>query len=161
MAERMSEIEANVAAQAGLSDEELPVAPDPNLKFWKDTAKGLLGESIKSIEETAKQIIAIAAILEGLYFHAIAFSDIRGWLGGVAALIVYLLPLLLWLVSLLAALLVFFPRTYEANISSWRESRAAFERIVAYKHDLLKVAGLFLFLGVLALVFAMGAYLAG
>jgi uncharacterized membrane protein len=74
---------------------------------------------------------------------------------------VYLLPLLLWLVSLLAALLVFFPRSYEANISSWRESRAAFERVVAYKHAMLKVAGLFLFLGVLALVVAMGAYLAG
>jgi hypothetical protein len=161
MAERKSEIEERVAAQADLSDDELPVAPGPNLKFWKDTAKGLMGESIKSIEEAAKQIIAIAAILEGLYFHAIAFSDVRGGLGSVRALMVYLLPLLLWLVSLLAALLVFFPRTYEANISSWRESRAAFERVVAYKHAMLKAAGLFLFLGVLALVVAMGAYLAG
>ena len=149
MAERMSEIEQRVAAQAGLSDDELPVAPDPNLEFWMDTAKGLLGESIKSIEEAAKQIIAIA------------FSDIRGGLGSIWTWIVYLLPLLLWLLSLLAALLVFFPRTYQANISSWRESRAAFERVVAYKHDMLKVAGLFLFLGAAALAFAMGVYLAG
>ncbi|NIN65194.1 MAG: hypothetical protein GTO63_10940, partial [Anaerolineae bacterium] len=56
MGDRMSKIEERVAQQAGLSDEELPIAPDPNLKFWKDTAKGLLGESVKSIEETAKQI---------------------------------------------------------------------------------------------------------
>lgn len=53
----------------------------------------------------------------------------------------YLSPLFLWLVSLLAALLVFFPRTYASNISSWRESRAAFERIVTWKHTALKVAG--------------------
>ena len=147
--------------QAASSDEELPIAPDPNLQFWKDTAKGLLGESIKSIEETAKQIIGVAGILEGLYFHAIAYSDIRGQLGGVGPLLLYLLPLLLWLVSLLAALLVFFPRAYASNISSWRESKAAFERIVTYKHNMLKVAGLFLVLGALALFAAMGAYLVG
>ena len=160
MDDRMSEIEERVAQQAGLSDEELPIAPDPNLKFWKDTAKGLLGESIKSIEETAKQIIGVAGILEGLYFHAIAYSDVRGQLGGVGPLLLYLSPLLLWLVSLLAALLVFFPRAYDTNISSWRESKAAFERIVTYKHTMLKAAGLFLALGALALFAAMGAYLA-
>jgi hypothetical protein len=161
MGNRMSEIEERVAQQAGLSDEELPLAPDPNRKFWKDTAKGLLGESVKSIEETAKQIIGVAGVLEGLYFHAIAYSDIRGQLGGVGPLLLYFLPLLLWLVSLLAALLVFFPRTYASNISSWRESKAAFERIVTYKHTMLKMAGLFLILGALALFAAMGAYLAG
>ena len=147
--------------QAASSGEELPIAPDPNLQFWKDTAKGLLGESIKSIEETAKQIIGVAGILEGVYFHAIAYSDIRGQLGGVGPLLLYLLPLLLWLVSLLAALLVFFPRAYDTNISSWRESKAFFERVVTYKHNMLKIAGLFLALGALALFAAMGAYLAG
>ena len=147
--------------QAALSDEELPIAPDPNLKFWKDTARGLLGESIKSIEETAKQIIGVAGILEGLYFHAIAYSDVRGKLGSGWLVLLYLIPLAFWLVSLLAALLVFFPRTYASNISSWRESKAFFGRIVAYKHNMLKIAGLFLALGALALFAAMGAYLAG
>jgi len=160
MDDRVSEIEERVAQQAGLSDEELPIAPDPNLKFWKDTAKGLLGESIKSIEETAKQIIGVAGILEGLYFHAIAYSDVRGKLASGWLIPLYLSPLAFWLVSLLAALLVFFPRAYDTNISSWRESKAAFERIVTYKHTMLKAAGLFLALGALALFAAMGAYLA-
>ena len=73
----------------------------------------------------------------------------------------YLLPLALWLVSLLAALLVFFPRTYDSNISDWEESKYTFERIVTYKHTMLKAAGLFLALGALTLFAAMGAYLAG
>jgi len=161
MGDRMSEIEEHVAQQAGLSDEELPIAPDPNLKFWKDTAKGLLGESVKSIEETAKQIVGVAGILEGLYFHAIAYSDVRGKLASGWLVLLYVMPLAFWLGSLLAALLVFFPRTYASNISSWRESKAAFERIVTYKHAVLKIAGLFLVLGALALFAAMGAYLAG
>jgi len=161
MGDRMSEIEERAAQQAGLSDEQLPIAPDPNLKFWKDTAKGLLGESVKSIEETAKQIIGVAGILEGLYFHAIAYSDVRGKLGSGWLLLLYMTPLAFWLVSLCFALLVFFPRTYASNISSWRESKAAFERIVAHKHSVLKTAGIFLALGALALFAAMGAYLAG
>ena len=161
MGDRMSEVEKRVAQQAGLSDEELPIAPDPNPKFWKDVAKGLLGESIKSIEETAKQIIGVAGILEGLYFHAIAYSDVRGKLGSGWLVLLYLTPLTFWLVSLLAALLVFFPRAYASNISSWRESKAAFERIVTWKHAALKMAGGFLALGALALFAAMGAYLVG
>ena len=155
----MSEIQKRVAQQAGLSDEELPLAPDPALKFWKGTAKRLLGESIKSIEETAKQLIGVAGILEGLYFHAIAYSDVRGQLASCWTVALYMLPLALWLVSLCFALLVFFPRTYQANISSWRESKDAFERIVAYKHARLKAAGLFLALGGVALFVVMGSYL--
>ena len=156
----MSEIEKRVAQQAGLSDDELPMAPDPNLKFWKDTARGLLGESVKSIEETAKQLIGVTGILEGLYFHAIAYSDVRGELSG-GLLVLYVMPLIFWLVGLWFALLVFFPRTYDSNISSWRESKATFERIVAYKHARLKAAGFLLVLGVVGLCAALGAYLAG
>ena len=160
MVEHTSEIQKNVAQQAGLKDEDLPVAPDPNLKFWKDTARGLLGESIKSIEETAKQIIGVAGILEVLYFHAIAYSDIRGTVNGIWVLL-YVLPLLLWLISLGCALSVFFPNTYDSNISSWRESKATFERIVAQKHGRLKAAGISLALGTLVLCFVMIVYLTG
>jgi hypothetical protein len=156
----MSELEKRNTQHPPLSDEELPMAPDPNLKFWKDTAKGLLGESIKSVEETAKQLIGVTGILEGLYFHAIAYSDLRGDLNA-GQFLLYILPLGCWLVSLCLALLVFFPRTYAGNISSWRESKATFEQVVSYKHAMLKGAGLFLALGTVALCAAMGAYLAG
>ncbi len=157
----MNEIQERVAQQVGLSDEELPLAPDPTLKLWKDTAKGWPGDSNKSIEETAKQLIGVAGILEGLYFHAIAYSDVRGQLASGWIVALYMLPLALWLASLGFALMVFFPRTYQANISSWRESKAAFDSIVAYKHAMLKAAGLFLALGGLALFVVMAAYLVG
>jgi hypothetical protein len=103
----------------------------------------------------------MAGILEGLYFHAIAYSDVRGKMGSGWLVPLYLLSLASWLVSLLVALLVFFPRAYAGNISSWRESKATVERIVTWKHTALKVAGGFLVLGALALFAAMGDYLAG
>lgn len=156
----MGEIETRTAEQAGLNDDELPVMPDPSLAFWKANAKGLLGESIKAIEEAAKQIIGVTGILEGLYFHAIAYSSVRGKVDGWSVLI-YVAPLCCWLVSLTLALLVFFPRTYATNFNSARESRSAFERLVAYKHNMLKNAGFWMALGALALAAALGRYLAG
>lgn len=160
MNDSKEDMEKSADQQADMKDEELPIAPDPNMKFWKDTAKGLLGESIKSIEEAAKQIIGVASILEGLYFHAITYSNIRSSLD-TPLLLLYISPLVCWLVSLCFAVLVFFPRTYAGNISSWRDSKAAFEQIVKYKHNMLKAAGIFLALGALFLLMAMWAYLAG
>ena len=69
-------------------------------------------------------------------------------------------PLVCWLLSLLFAVLVFFPRAYASNISSWRDSKTTFERMVSLKHGMLKAAGIFLTLGALALLIVMGVYLA-
>lgn len=156
----MDDLQANVEKQKDLPEDQLPVLADPSLKFWKDNAKALLAESVKSLEETAKQIIAVAGILEGLYFHAITYTGIRGktpdW-----QLVIYMAPLLAWLVSLCAALLVFFPKTYRTNINSARESRAMFESLVAQKRSMLKQAGIWLAVGVIGLSAALGLYLVG
>src|SRR5579883_570852 len=141
-------------------DEPVPVLADPSLAFWKDTAKALMGESVKSMEETAKQIIAISGVLKGLYFHAITYANLRGHVSGPMFLL-YIAPLAFWLVSLIFALLVFFPQVYTTNINSARASRAAFERIVVFKHGMLKSAGVALVVGSVGLAAALGAYLAG
>ncbi len=145
---------------AGTPDNELPIAGDPSLSFWKTNAKNLLGESIKSLEEAAKQIIGVAGILEGLYFHAVTYANVRGKLTPFT-LLIYLAPIAFWLASLTLALLVFFPRAYDTNINSAKASRLAFEEVVAYKHGMLKAAGVALALGSLALAATMGVYLAG
>jgi hypothetical protein len=156
----MDDLHANVEKQAGVPDDQLPVLADPSLKFWKDNAKALLAESIKSLEETAKQIIAVAGILEGLYFHAITYTNIRGSTKGWQATI-YLTPVLAWLVSLCAALMVYFPQTYRTNINSARESRNMFESLVAHKRSMLKQAGIWLAVGIIGLSAALGLYIAG
>jgi hypothetical protein len=128
------------------------------MKFWRDNAKSMLGSSIESIEGAAKQLIAICGILEGIYFHAITYSDIRGWIGTVEG-IFYLAPLVLWLVSILFAVLVFSPRVYETNIASSRESKETFTKIVSFKHRMLKTSQFVFFISFIFLMIAMGLYL--
>lgn len=142
-----------------------PEPPDPRIDetrgFWRDLGKTMVRESITTIDETARQVIAVAGILEGLYFHAITFSDLRGHVAGAGALAVYLAPIVLLLVSLCAGLLVFFPDRYRLNFESSEASKLVYERTLASKLLLLRVASLSLVLGVVALLFAVVAYLRG
>jgi hypothetical protein len=141
-----------------------PEPADPLLKetreFWRDIGKEMIRQTIASIDEPAKQIIGVAGILEGLYFHAIAFADLRGQVAG-WAMIVYLSPIALLLVSLIAALLVFFPDYYRLNFNASEASRQVYERVVAGKLVALRFASGFLALGVGALFLAVLAYLGG
>ncbi|MFA4935258.1 MAG: hypothetical protein WC568_05420 [Candidatus Methanoperedens sp.] len=141
-----------------MNDAEPPIIPvEPN-PFWRENAKKLVGESISTIEDVAKQLIAVNALLEGIYFHAIAFSDVKplltGWSAGV-----YLAPILLWLLSLVFAVLTLSPKAYAININSSRDSKERFEEIVAKKHGMLKISELFLILSFIALFAAVAHYL--
>jgi hypothetical protein len=89
----------------------------------------------------------VAGILEGLYFHAIMFADLRGQVAG-WSMIVYLILIVLLLGSLIAALLVFFPDYYRLNFNSSEASRQVYERVVTSKLIALRFASLFLVLGI-------------
>lgn len=134
---------------------------DENRDFWRENARSLLSKSIKSLEESSRQLIVTTGILEGLYFHAVTFANIRGNQISLGILIIYLSPIILWLISLGFALLVFFPRIYITNLSSWRDSKDSFENIVAYKQATLQVSAVFLVVGVIGLVIALTKYLLG
>ncbi len=140
-----------------------PPEPDPLLEdtrvFWREIGKNMIQQSIGTIDEAAKQIIGVAGILEGLYFHAVAFADLRGQAAG--SLLVYGAPIVLLLVSLTAALLVYFPERYRLNFNSWEASKLVYERVVASKLLLLKIASICLALGVAALFLAVMTYLQG
>ena len=80
-------------AESEIDEEEVPVVmPEPN-PFWKQNAEKLVGESISSVEDTAKQFVTITGLLEGIYFHAITFLDVKN-VEGISVLI-YVAPLVL------------------------------------------------------------------
>ncbi|VVB87991.1 Uncharacterised protein [uncultured archaeon] len=137
---------------------ELPVVtPEPN-PFWRENARKLVGESISTIEDVAKQLIAVNSLLEGIYFHAIAFSNVKPILtDGIAG--IYLAPILLWLLSLVFAVLTLSPKAYAININSSRDSKERFEEIVVKKHGMLKWSEFFLILSFIALFAAVAHYL--
>lgn len=139
--------------------DELPVIPPEANPFWKESAKKLVGESISAIEDVAKQIIVVTSLLEGLYFHAIAFSDLRGTMMGVL-IWVYLAPIVLWMAGLFFAMWTLLPEAHEININSTRSSKEAFEEIVNEKHFRLMIAETFLLASFLPLLVAAYYYLA-
>ena len=145
-------------------DEQLIQPPDPDTlledtrAFWRQMGYKLINESISSIDEMAKQVVGIASILEGLYFHAIAFTDLHGKVTG-NILWIYVSPLALLLVSLCAALVVFFPDHSRLNINSSEACKLLYERTVRAKLGALRVASIFLVLGVGAIFLAVFAYL--
>jgi len=143
---------------AGQITEEPPIiVPEPN-PFWKKNAESLVGGSIAAMEDTAKQIIVVTSLLEGLYFHAITFSDLRGELEG-DMLVVYLAPLALWLASLSLAILTLSRKDYQININSSSDSKQVFEAIVEKKYSRLKMAEVFLIASFIFLFWAVFSYL--
>ncbi len=133
------------------------IAPEPN-PFWRANAEKLVGESISTIEDVAKQLIAVNSLLEGIYFHAITFSEVKPVLSGATAA-VYLSPIVLWLLSLVFAVLTLSPKAYKININSSRDSKERFKEIVSKKHGMLKVSEGFLIVSFIALMVAVAHYL--
>ena len=143
--------------ESGSGEEEIPFVPvEPN-PFWKKNAEKLVGESISTVEDTAKQFVVIAGLLQGIYFHAIAFSDIKGADG--YSVLIYLAPLVLWLLSLIFAVIVLFRKKYEININSTSNSKKVFEEMVKIKYRYIRISGFFLILSFVALAVAFLHYL--
>lgn len=141
----------------GETDEEIPVVlTEPN-PFWKQNAEKLVGESISSVEDTAKQFVTITGLLEGIYFYAITFSDVKN-VEGISVLI-YAAPLVLWLLSLIFAVMVLVRKKYGLNINSSRDSKKKFEEILEGKYQLIRISGGFLILSFVALTIAVLHYM--
>jgi hypothetical protein len=142
-----------------------PEPPDPRVEetrsFWRELGQTMVRESIATIDETARQIIGVAGILEGLYFHAITFGDLRGKVTDGWPLAIYLAPIILLLFSLCAGLLVFFPAHYRLNIHSSQASQAIHQSVVASKLRLMRIAAVCLMLAVAGIAGAVWIYLRG
>jgi hypothetical protein len=145
------EVESEVLA------EDAPFVPSEPNPFWKKNAEKIVGESISSIEDTAKQFVTINGVLQGIYFHAIAFSDMKS--APFHTVLIYALPMVLWFLSLFFAVLVLFRNKYKININSSEISKKSFEKIVVGKYTLLRVSGFFLVLSFAALIIAFSRYL--
>ena len=137
---------------------EPPIVPIELNPFWRENAQKLVAESLSTIEGVAKQLIAVNSLLEGIYFHAITFSEVKPVLNGWIAAI-YLAPIALWLLSLVFAVLTLSPKSYKININSSRDSKERFEEIVSKKHGMLKISEAFLIVSFAALVVTVTHYL--
>lgn len=133
-------------------------------EFWLQTARGTVKESISSLEAAAKQLISAVTLVEGIYFAAVSFSDLQkvmavqgtdAWL----RIILFVSPIVLWLICLFFAVRVFTPETYKTNLSSPQLAESVYREMVGYKHRNLKRAYWALMAGFVPLVIAVVYYL--
>jgi hypothetical protein len=134
-------------------------AVDETYKFWREIARETVKNSATSVEETAKQLITVIGILEGLYFHAITFGDLKGKITELLPLLTYLSPLIFWLFALIAASLVLFPRAYTLNINSSEAAKKLHEEAIPRKYLFLVLSLVWMVIGMLFLIIALWVYL--
>jgi hypothetical protein len=140
-------------------------AISPLDRFWLDTARNAAKESVSSLEEAAKQLIAIATLTQTIYFAAISFSDLKKALSQLVLaqqwefVILLAIPIALWLISLWFAIRVFKPETYRTNLNSPDLAREMYFQVVAYKHKQLQRAYLALAVGFIPLLLNVVLYL--
>jgi p-aminobenzoyl-glutamate transporter AbgT len=133
-------------------------------EFWLETARTAVRESVASLEEAAKQLIGAVTLVEGIYFAAISFSDLSKVMAvqGTEAdlrILLFVTPIVLWLVCLFFAVRVFTPETYKTNLSSPQLAEQLYRELVSYKHRNLKRAYWALLAGFVPLVVAVVYYL--
>ncbi len=110
--------------------------PQPVDVFRKNTILELAKESIASIEGSAKHLILAASFLEGVYFHAITFSDLKTmfdmsdhWL----LVSLFSAPILLWFMVLGCATMVLMTKSYTVHPDDPEDARRIIEEIADTK----------------------------
>lgn len=128
-------------------------------RFWLDTIRHETANSITAIETSAKQIISLVSLLQGIFFAIASFSSIKDKFQSLTGkndfwllLIVIITPVICWLISLWLSILVFLPKTYLTNLNSPDLSRDAFLEVVKYKHERLLQAYYALAIGFIPLM---------
>jgi len=133
--------------------------------FWEEIADAAAKNMQKSHDEPAKQIITVSGVLQGLYFVAISFSTLKDqiYLSSInvyVLLFVFLLPIVLWLISLFFAISVIIPK-FRTNM--YRNSPSAIQKMWNYdidsKAENLLRAQIFLVAGFLFLVISICVYI--
>lgn len=124
---------------------------------WRKIGNDAPVQALTRAEEAAKQLIGINAGLQGLFFAIFAFSDLRKVLASMHLpfangfiLLIFFIPILLWLVSLYCAVQVFVPKERlgvnlnDVSIDGWIKTKQVYEEAVDNKMRWLHYAHLWL-----------------
>lgn len=133
--------------------------PAPADIFWKNIILEMAKESISSIEGSARHLIAAASFLEGVYFHAISFADLKTMFGAALyadyhwlLVTLFSMPILLWFMVLGCATLVLTTKAYTAHPEEPEDAKRVFEKIANTKQRWL-MRGLYLLMVSFAVLF--------
>jgi hypothetical protein len=135
------------------SDDEIFVPSSP-LSAEDERLNKLFDEleqgSLKSLEESAKQIITLSTTLLGAFFGLLALKDAPVYLGFFEVKLIGGLALIAFMVALYFALQAVSPKRYEFSRASLTEKRKVLENMISSKHQAVTIA---------AWIFGLGAFL--
>lgn len=140
--------------------------PTDQDSFWLQVGQDATKEAVGRLEEAAKQLITITSLLQGIYFAAISFSDLKKALGGqnfdgysLFSLVALFMPIFMWLISLGFAIFVLVPVKRLTILNSPDLVRDMYVEAINYKSKYLHYAHLALLLGFVSLIAAIFVYL--
>jgi hypothetical protein len=110
-------------------------------EYWRKVEDEAPIQQVARSEDAAKQLIGLAGILQGLYLAIFAFSDLRKQIDTIPlpflsmlVWLLFLLPILLWLISVYCATRVFVPisrkdtNIHNVREHAWEQTKTAYER---------------------------------
>jgi hypothetical protein len=95
-------------------------------EFWLDLGQNIVREAVNKQEDAAKQLISITSILQGVYFAAISFSELKKTLVAqnlhglilIELAVLFASPIIFWIISLRFAVKVLLPIVRTTNLYS-------------------------------------------
>ncbi len=129
-------------------------------KFWKEQGRELLKSSIPSIEAAGKQLITLLTTMQGIYLGVVAYSEFSKKLAEIpkAQHFLLVIPLLIWLGALYAALHIFRTQKYTFHPDDVKKIQETYENIAAVKQQTLTPTFQLIVAGLLAAVINIVIY---
>lgn len=114
---------------------------EEELKFWSQVRLNSKVEGVKYLEESAKQLITITSLLQGIYFAAISLSELKkigdltdNWY--LLFIIISIMTIVFWISSLYCATKVLIPEIYPSKSNEKSPNQKAIETRDTYKNIL-------------------------
>ena len=112
-------------------------AADPR---WLEFMDARLKDALRSIEDTSKQLASLSGLVSGVYFGAVSVTKMSAPAAPTPSRMLFLIPMVFWLGTLLGAVLALVPRLPSHPTRSPLEAQESFKRIIMAKNRWLQVA---------------------
>lgn len=127
---------------------------DKDRDYWDQVERKAPLTAIKKHEEAAKQLIGLTSLMSTIYFGLVSFNEVLKQVMAGPILLIFILPLLLWLGSLYYATRVIVPQPYDI-----KHIQKDYVKIGNAKHRSLKSSLNLLIASMFVLIFDVVLYL--
>lgn len=130
-------------------------ASDPDDKIWLEQGQKLLEGSFDSVHDAAKSFLTGLEIITGIYLGILGFADFIPDNIDFAVKIIFLIPLILWLIAIYCTLQVLMIKKLSINIHAPDDMRDKIQQLLLEKQSSMKWVFDTFMIGLIAVFFAI------